>query len=104
MADTQTSLLSERVGVSAPHSLNEAIALLEAGQGAGLIVDLGGGRLARADTMRGEEGLLQRLRGHKMILALASGAADLTRYSNESRPLQIAPEVQDIVDVIISRG
>jgi hypothetical protein len=104
MADTISSGLAARAPVMATHSLDDAIVLLEAGQGAGLIVDLGHGRLARASGMRGDEGLLQRLRGHKLILALASGQADLSHFSGSARPLVIAPEVQDIIDAIVSRG
>ena len=46
---------------SKPLGLDEAIRLLEAGQGQDICVDLGDGRLARADGPRGSEGLLQRL-------------------------------------------
>lgn len=104
MADTLSSPLSPRAAVMAPLDLDAAIALLEAGKGAGLAVDLGNGRLARANGVRGDEGLLQRLRGHRLILALASGEADLSRFSEAVRPLVIAPEVQDILDAIVSRG
>ncbi len=78
--------------------LEEAIGKLEAGAGAGLAVDLGGGRIARADSPRGDEGLLQRLRGHKMLLALASGHADLSRLKAQSGDLQVAPAVREILD------
>jgi hypothetical protein len=81
-----------------PLGLDEAIRLLESGQGQDISVDLGEGRLARADSARGSEGLLQRLRGHKMMLALASGAADLSRFSVAPRSLTIAPGVQEILD------
>lgn len=84
-------------------TVDEAISRLEAGAGAGLVVDLGGGRLARADGHRGQEGLLQRLRGHRMLLALASGAADLTRFQGAPGELRIAPEVQDILDAATRR-
>ncbi|WP_162786366.1 hypothetical protein [Hyphomonas sp. CACIAM 19H1] len=78
--------------------LEEAIGKLEAGAGAGLAVDLGGGRIARADSPRGEEGLLQRLRGHRMLLALASGKADLSRLKSMPGDLQVAPAVREILD------
>ncbi len=104
MADTVSSAMSVRDPVIAALDIDEAIALLEAGKGAGLVVDLGNGRLARANGVRGDDGLLQRLRGHKLILALASGNADLSRFSDSAQPLVIAPEVQDIIDAIVSRG
>jgi hypothetical protein len=80
-----------------PLGLDEAIRLLEAGQGQDICVDLGDGRLARADGPRGSEGLLQRLRGHKMMLALASGAADLSHFTASPHALTIAPGVQEIL-------
>ena len=86
-----------------PLGLEEAIRLLEAGEGQDICVDLGDGRLARADGPRGPEGLLQRLRGHKMMLALASGSADLSRFSATPHSLTIAPGVQEILDAAIQR-
>ncbi|MCA8902831.1 MAG: hypothetical protein KDA53_16455 [Hyphomonas sp.] len=85
---------------SAPQvlGLDEAIRVLEAGAGDDITVDLGDGRIARSEGARGNEGLLQRLRGHKMMLALASGAADLSRFSAASRSLVVAPAVQEILD------
>lgn len=87
-----------------PLGLDEAIRLLEAGEGQNITVDLGEGRLARADGPRGTEGLLQRLRGHKMMIALASGAADLSRFSVAPRSLTVAPAVQEILDAATHRG
>ena len=84
-------------------ALDEAIRLLEAGEGQDITVDLGDGRLARADGPRGNDGLLQRLRGHKMMLALASGTADLSRFSAAPRSLTIAPGVQEILDAATQR-
>lgn len=86
-----------------PLGLDEAIRLLEAGQGQDICVDLGDGRLARADGPRGSEGLLQRLRGHKMMLALASGAADLSHFTASPHALTIAPGVQEILDATTQR-
>ncbi|MBY9065523.1 hypothetical protein K1X12_01350 [Hyphomonas sp. WL0036] len=79
-------------------SLEDAIRKLEAGAGEGLAVDLGNGRIARADSPRGNEGLLQRLRGHKMLLALASGGADLSRLKPVPGDVQVAPSVREILD------
>lgn len=83
--------------------LDEAIRRLEAGDGDGLVVDLGDGRFATADGHRGAEGLLQRLRGHRMMLALASGAADLSRFEAAPDTLIVAPLVQEILDVATQR-
>ncbi|PKP82880.1 MAG: hypothetical protein CVT79_02200 [Alphaproteobacteria bacterium HGW-Alphaproteobacteria-18] len=84
--------------VEATTSLEDAIRRLETGAGEGLSVDLGSGRVARADSPRGDEGLLQRLRGHKMLLALASGGADLSRLKGMPRELLVAPAVREILD------
>lgn len=83
--------------------LDEAISRLEAGKGEGLVVDLGDGRFATADGHRGDDGLLQRLRGHRMLLALASGAADLSRFETTPDTLTIAPLVQEILDAASQR-
>lgn len=84
-------------------SLEEAIRKLEAGGAGDLSVDLGSGRVARADSPRGEEGLLQRLRGHKMLMALASGGADLSRLRTMPGEVQVAPAVREILDAAIRR-
>ena len=81
-----------------PVTLEEAISLLEAGQGEGLVVDLGNGRMATAEGHRGTDGLLQRLRGHRMMLSLASGGADLSRFDGTGNALIVAPLVQEILD------
>ncbi|MFN4183900.1 MAG: hypothetical protein ACK4M6_03885 [Hyphomonas sp.] len=79
-------------------SVEDAIGKLEAGAGEGLAVDLGSGRIARADSPRGDEGLLQRLRGHKMLLAIASGGVDISRLKAMPGELQVAPAVREILD------
>ena len=81
-----------------PVSLEEGISLLEAGQGEGLVVDLGNGRTASADGHRGTDGLLQRLRGHRMMLSLATGGADLSRFEGLNDSVIVAPLVQEILD------
>lgn len=81
-----------------PVPLDDAIALLEAGKGEGLVVDLGNGRTAMADGHRGDEGLLQRLRGHRMMLSLAAGGTDLSRFAAMSDTVIVAPLVQEILD------
>ena len=83
--------------------LDEAITRLEAGQGDGLVVDLGNGRTAVADGHRGDDGLLQRLRGHRMMVALASGAADLSQFSANDGTVKVSPLVQEILDAAVQR-
>lgn len=85
-------------------SLDEAIRQLEAGGGDGVAVDLGQGRIASADSPRGREGLLQRLRGHRMLIALASGSADLSRLRPIPGSVQVAPAVREILDAATRRA
>lgn len=90
-----------RVGTQKPDiilTVEQAISRLEAGTGEGITVDLGNGRSATADGHRGDDGLLQRLRGHKMLQALASGNVDLSRFTAGDDTLKIAPLVQEILD------
>ncbi len=77
--------------------LDEAISLLEAGLGDGVCVDLGGGRVVTADTPRGAQGLLQRLRGHKMLLALSAGS-DVSQLRPPACDVTVAPAVRHILD------
>ncbi|KCZ90766.1 hypothetical protein [Hyphomonas johnsonii] len=84
-------------------TLDEAISRLEAGKGEGVVVDLGEGRTAVADGHRGDDGLLQRLRGHRMLVALASGAADLSQFSTSPGTVNVAPLVQEILDAAVQR-
>jgi hypothetical protein len=83
--------------------VDEAIRLIEAGQGEGLRVDLGGGRFASADTPRGTEGLLQRLRGHKMLTAMSQEGADLSRLKPPATDVTAAPAVREILDAAMRR-
>ena len=83
--------------------LDEAITRLEAGQGDGVVVDLGDGRTATADGHRGNDELLQRLRGHRMMVALASGAADLSQFSASTGAVKVSPLVQEILDAAVQR-
>lgn len=92
--------LPEQTGMM---SLEDAIRALEAGSGDGVSVDLGQGRIAAADSPRGREGLLQRLRGHRMLIALASGQADLSRLRPLPEAVQVAPAVREILDAATRR-
>jgi hypothetical protein len=84
--------------------VDEAIRQLEAGQGEGLRVDLGGGRYATADTPRGADGLLQRLRGHKLLTALAEGSTDLSRLKPPATEISVAPAVREILDAAMRKA
>ena len=98
------SVMRARPQPGAPRlSLDEAISRLEAGQGDGIVVDLGDGRTAVADGHRGDAGLLQRLRGPRRFMASASGAADLSKFSAAAGAVKVAPLVQEILDAAAQR-
>ena len=98
MGDGSTMRASLPVNDSPVVSVDEAIRLIEAGKGEGLRVDLGGGRYASADTPRGTDGLLQRLRGHKMLTALSQDGGDLSRLKPPATEVTVAPAVREILD------
>ena len=80
-------------------SLGDAIARLEAGETEHILVDLGDGRTASVDGPCGPVGLLQRLNGHRILTALASGAAELPKPAGEPE-CQVLPGVKEILDVV----
>lgn len=80
--------------------LEAAIALLEAGKApADLVVDLGDGRTAMADGPLGVQGLLQRLRGHRLLVALSADNTDLPISSSEEVP-SVSEPVRELLDVV----
>lgn len=98
MAEGNTLRASLSLNTVPAVGLDEAIRLLEAGKGDGLRVDLGGGRFASADTPRGADGLLQRLRGHKMLTALSQDGGELSRLKPPATEVTVAPAVREILD------
>jgi hypothetical protein len=103
MAEGNT--LRSPLSLNLPPAVNvdEAIRLIEAGKGEGLRVDLGGGRFASADTPRGTDGLLQRLRGHKMLTALSQDGGDLSRLKPPATEITVAPAVREILDAAMRK-
>lgn len=83
-------------------TLDEAISQLEAGITDEIQVDLGNGRRACAEGLRGADGLLQRLRGHRMMLALVAGHADMPRFTPTELPT-VSPIVQEILDAATAK-
>jgi hypothetical protein len=98
MGDASTMRASLPASEALVVSVDEAIRLIEAGKGDGLRVDLGGGRYASADTPRGTAGLLQRLRGHKMLTALSQDGGELSRLKPPATEVTVAPAVREILD------
>jgi len=79
-------------------SLDDAISLLESGKASGdMIVDFGDGI---EKTVVAGQGLLQRLKGHRMLLAVAGGAADLTSSRIPERSVFIDPDAGALLDAL----
>ncbi len=80
-------------------SLEQAISCLEAGEPCdGIRVDLGGGRFAEADGPLGRKGLLQRLRGHRLLMAMVQDVAGL--QVNAEEVSIVSEEVQELLDAV----
>lgn len=103
MAEGSTARVTLNLSSAPSVSVDEAIRLIEAGKGDGLRVDLGGGRFASADTPRGTDGLLQRLRGHKMLTALSRDGGDLSRLKPPATGVTVAPAVREILDAAMRK-
>ena len=86
-------------------SLDEAIALIEAGEAPDdLCVDIGHEILVRADGANGLQGLLQRLRGHRMVLALSTGEIAPSVVAMRSGKPEMHPDVAEILDALKDQG
>ena len=86
-------------------SLDDAIALLEADEAPdNICVDIGHGTLARADGPKGLGGLLQRLRGHRMVLAMSSGELAQSVVPMRSGKPDMHPDVAEILDALKDQG
>jgi len=83
-----------------PVSLSAGIAQLErSGPCPGLCVDLGYGAIARADGMLGQAGLVQRLMGHRLLLALAKDPAQKGVELPE-RDLEVTASNKELLDLV----
>lgn len=86
-------------------SLDEGISLIESGEAPeGLAVDIGHEILVRADGGQGLQGLLQRLRGHRMVLALSSGETGPSVVAMRSGKPELHPDVAEILDALNDQG
>lgn len=103
MAEGNTLRVPLSLKLAPAVSVDEAIRLIEAGRGEGLRVELGGGRFACADTPRGTDGLLQRLRGHKMLTALSQDGGELSRLKPPATEVTVAPAVREILDAAMRK-
>ncbi len=82
-----------------PVALAAGIAILESGGPCqGLEVTLGGGCIARADGPLGRAGLLQRLVGHRLLLAFAADGPPECAVL-PARELEIDPGTKEILDL-----
>jgi len=90
-----------------PHvvSMDQAIALLEADEAPeNICVDIGHDMFVRADGAKGLQGLLQRLRGHRMILSLSSGELAQSVVPMRSGKPDMHPDVAEILDALKDQG
>ena len=80
-------------------SLSEAISRLEAGKPSnGMKVDLGDGRYAEAGGPFGDKGLLQRLRGHRLLVAMVEDVAGVPGPAEDA--VAISDEVLELLDAV----
>ena len=97
MADGAFARVTTRAGAI---TLDVALNMIETGCApSSLAVDLGGGVIARADDQTGVEALAQRLRGHRMLMAMAAGAPDTPKLPT-SNALSIGSDVQEMLDAV----
>lgn len=86
-------------------SLDEAIAMIEAGNAPdNLCADIGHKSLVRANGPKGLQGMLQRLRGHRMILSLSSGELAPSVIPLRSGKPDMHPDVAEILDALKDQG
>ena len=103
MADRSSMI--ERPEPSPIVSLDEGIALIESGEAPDdICVDIGSNTLLRADGVKGLSGLLQRLRGHLMILSLSSGEIAPSVVPMRSGKPDMHPDVAAILDALKDQG
>ena len=103
MADRSSMI--ERPEPSPIVSLDEGIALIESGDAPeDICVDIGSNTLLRADGVQGLAGLLQRLRGQRMILSLSSGEIAPSVVPMRSGKPDMHPDVAAILDALKDQG
>jgi len=103
MADT--SIVRELTESPPIMSLDDAISLIETGDASdNICVNIGGDKLVRADGVKGLQGLLQRLRGHRMILALSLREIAPTVVPMRSGKPEMHPDVAAILDALKDQG
>lgn len=86
-------------------TLDDAITLIEAGDAPdNICVDIGHEVLVRADGPKGVQGLLQRLRGHRMILAVSAGELASSVVPMRSGKPDMHPDVAEILDALKDQG
>ena len=86
-------------------SLDEGSVLIESGKAPeNICVDIGHDILVRADGSKGLQGLLQRVRGHRMVMTLASGEASDSVVPMRSGKPDMHPDVAEILDALKDQG
>jgi len=86
-------------------ALDDAIALIEDGAAPdNICVELAPDLMVHANGEKGMQGLLQRLRGHRMILALSEGEATESVVPMRSGKPDMHPDVAEILDALKDQG
>ncbi len=85
-----------------PTALDDAIRRLEAGEPVPEHgIDLGGGCIARPDGPMGQQGLLQRLKGHRQLIRLARNR---TVVSDTPPVLTVCEDVRALLEAVRGAG
>ena len=101
----ETSKMIELTKSKQTVSLDDSIAMIEAGAEPETISeDLDDGVQLRANGAQGLQGLLQRLRGHRMILSLSSGEIAPSVVPMRSGKPDMHPDVAAILDALKDQG
>lgn len=101
MADGATYMQIVELDVAV--DFETAISMIEAGDASDtLVVDLGEGVIARAEGRLGLQGLLQRLRGHRMLMAMAHAETHEAVLPMRSGKPDMHPDVATILDALNS--
>ena len=89
-----------------PHYLSLADALTKLEDGGafvGMAVELGQGRHVALDNLADAPGFQQRLRAHRMLLAVASGQVSLPLRPS-SGPPEMCPRAKELLDAVTASG
>lgn len=92
------------VSVDRALSLSDALTSLEDGSAfVGMTVDLGQDRTVSLDNLADAPGFTQRLRGHRMLMAVATGQVSLPVRPQQGLP-DVCPRAKALLDAVARTG